>query len=125
MRLRTGTDLVCACQAASGATLAWTTGVGLVITPVRVWPDKQGHKLAVGSPLAKWRRGAQVAGHRLHQTLEWWQQGLFQFLGSGTPRASHSKSRDAAEFRSTTIPLKPSPATEQNKGVLRMAMWLT
>jgi putative SOS response-associated peptidase YedK len=25
----------------------------------------------------------------------------------------------------TTIPLKPSPATEQNKAVLRMAMWLT
>lgn len=38
--LRQGTDLVCAGQASSGATLAWATGVGLVITPAGVWPVK-------------------------------------------------------------------------------------
>jgi hypothetical protein len=50
----------------------------------------------------------------------------FRFLGSGTPRASHSKSRDTPRnFVPQLSLLSRPPATEQNKGVLRMAMWLT
>jgi hypothetical protein len=48
--VRRDSGLVCACQAAPGATLAWATGVGLVVTPVGVWPVEPGHELAVGGP---------------------------------------------------------------------------